>query len=113
MLRFQDGQVKVVVKQVKDGNEHVNYPLLDNVGLNSRFDFSITDLGNGSLAFAASHDGDTRQVEAPVPPPFKGQTVRFQAGDYQQADSPGGPRDGGRVVFHQLAEQSTAPAPPG
>jgi hypothetical protein len=113
MLRFQDGQVKVVVKQVKDGNAHVNYPLLDNVGLNSRFDFTITDLGNGSLAFSASHDGDTRQVEAPVPAQFKGQTVRFQAGDYQQADSPGGAQDGGRVIFHQLAEQSTAPAPPG
>jgi Alginate lyase len=113
MLRFQDGQVKVVVKQVQDGNTHINYPLLDGVELNSRFDFTISDLGNGSLAFSATHDGDTRQVVAPVPAPFKGQTVRFQAGDYQQADAPGGADDGGRVIFHRLAEQSTAPSPRG
>ncbi|MDT7749430.1 MAG: hypothetical protein QOD96_3092 [Pseudonocardiales bacterium] len=107
MLRFQQGQIKVVVKQVQDGNKHINYPLLNNVPLNSPFDFTIIDLGNGSLAFSATRDGNTRQVVAPIPAEFKDQTVRFQAGDYQQADDPAGAQDGGRVIFHRLNEQST------
>jgi hypothetical protein len=113
MLRFQDGQVRVVVKKKQSGSSSNKYPLLNNVGLNSRFDFTITDLGNGSLAFAASHGGDTRQVVAPIPGPFQGQTVRFQAGSYRQADDPGGAQDGGRVIFHRLAEQPTVPSPRG
>jgi hypothetical protein len=113
MLRFQDGQVRVVVKKKQSGSSSNKYPLLNNVGLNSQFDFTITDLGNGSLAFAASHGGDTHQVVAPIPAPFQGQTVRFQAGSYQQADDPGGAQDGGRVIFHRLAEQPTVPSPRG
>ena len=108
MLRFQKGQLRVVVKQVQDGDELINYPLLNNIGLNGRFDFTIADQGNGSLAFSATHDGDTRQVVAPIPAEFSGQTVRFQAGAYQQAKAPGGAQDGGRVIFHHLAEQTSA-----
>jgi len=108
MLRFQKGQLRVVVKQVQDGDELINYPLLNNIGLNGRFDFTIADQGNGSLAFSATHDGDTRQVVAPIPAEFSGQTVRFQAGAYQQAKAPGGAQDGGRVIFHRLDEQTSA-----
>ena len=108
MLRYQDGGIKVVVKQVQDGNEHINYQLLKKVDLNTRFDFTITDPGNGSLAFSTTNNGNTQQVTAPIPAEFKGQTVRFQAGDYQQSDDPAGPQDGGRVIFHRLQEQSTS-----
>jgi hypothetical protein len=108
MLRYQDGGLKVVVKQVQDGDQHINYQLLKKVDLNSRFDFTITDSGNGSLTFAATDNGQTQQVVAPIPAEFKGETVRFQAGDYQQADDPAGPRDGGRVIFHRLREDSTS-----
>jgi len=108
MLRYQDGGIKVVVKQVQDGDEHINYQLLKKVDLNSRFDFTITDPGNGNLTFAATINGSTQQVSAPIPAEFKGATVRFQAGDYQQSDDPAGPQDGGRVIFHRLHEQSTS-----
>jgi len=106
MLRVQDNRLRVVVKQVGKGNELINYPLLDNVGLNSQIDYTITDLGNGSMTFSATHNGDTRQATAPVPARFVGKTVRFQAGDYQQANDSRGPQDGGRVIFHRLAQQS-------
>ena len=108
MLRVQDNKLRVVVKQVGKGKKLINYPLLDNVGLNSPLDYTITDLGNGSMTFSATYAGQTRQTTAPVPAKFLGKTVRFQAGDYQQAkDSSGGPQDGGRVLFHRLAQQST------
>ncbi|HEX4358290.1 MAG TPA: polysaccharide lyase family 7 protein [Pseudonocardia sp.] len=108
MLRVQDNKLRVVVKQVGKGKKLINYPLLDNVGLNSQLDYTITDLGNGSMTFSATYNGETRQTTAPVPAKFVGKTVRFQAGDYQQADDPGGPQDGGRVLFHRLAQQSTS-----
>lgn len=107
MLRVQDNKLRVVVKQVGKGSELINYPLLDNVGLNSPLDYTITDLGNGSMTFSATFNGQTRQTTAPVPAKFLGKTVRFQAGDYQQANDSAGPNDGGRVVFHRLAQQST------
>ena len=109
MLRYQDNGVKVVVKQVQDGDDHINYQLLNNVPLNSRFDFTIIDLGNGNLGFTGTMGGQTQNMTVPIPSEFKGQTVRFQAGDYQQADDPAGGQDGGRVVFHALSESTTAP----
>jgi hypothetical protein len=108
MLRVQDKAVRVVVKQVQHGHKLINYPLLDNVGLNTRFDFSITDRGDGSMVFTATRNGQTKQVVAPVPADFQGATVRFQAGDYQQANDPAGAQDGGRVIFHQLAQAPKA-----
>jgi len=107
MLRVQDDKLRVVVKQVGKGSKLINYPLLDNVGKGSPLDYTITDLGNGSMTFSATYDGQTRQTTAPVPAKFVGKTVRFQAGDYQQADDSAGPQDGGRVLFHRLAQQST------
>jgi hypothetical protein len=109
MVRFEDGQLRVVVKQEQSGSSSNKYPLLNNLGLNSQFDFTITDLGNNSLAFSATCDGSTHQVVAPIPAPFEGQTVRFQAGAYQQADEPAGDQDGGRVIFHRLAEEHPTP----
>jgi Alginate lyase len=106
MLRVQEGQLKVVVKQVQDGDKHINYPLVNNVPLNSPFDFTITDLGNGSMTFSATLNGAVHQVTAPIPAEFVGATVRFQAGSYQQADDPDGAQDGGRVVFHKLDERA-------
>ena len=109
MLRVQDNKLRVVVKQVGKDKKVINYPLLDNVGLNAPLDYTITDLGNGSMTFSATYNGQTRQATAPVPPRFIGQTVRFQARDCQQADESKGPQDGGRVLFHRLAQQHTNP----
>jgi Alginate lyase len=109
MLRVQNNKLRVVVKQIGKGSKLINYPLLDAVGLNSPLHYTITDLGNGSMTFSATYNGQTRQTTAPVPANFVGKTVRFQAGDYQQATDSDGPGDGGRVIFHRLAEQSTSP----
>jgi hypothetical protein len=105
MLRVEKEQLKVVVKQVQDGDDHIDYPLLDGVGLNTPIDYTITDRGDGTMTFSATVDGDTREATAPVPDEFRGATVRFQAGDYQQSNDPGGPDDGGRVVFDRLTQQ--------
>jgi hypothetical protein len=43
----------VTVKQVQNGDEVIDYPLLDDVGVNSRIDYTITDLGDGDMAFSA------------------------------------------------------------
>jgi hypothetical protein len=108
MLRYQDGVVRVVVKQLQHGKTLINYPLLDHVGLNTRFNFSLTDRGDGSMAFTTTLDGRSRQVVAPVPAQFQGATVRFQAGDYQQANDSAGAQDGGRVIFHKLRKDSAS-----
>jgi hypothetical protein len=105
MLRYQQGRVRVAVKQVQDGDDVINYPLLDGVKVGDTFDYTITDTGDGSMAFTATEDGLTHRAVAPVPAAFTGATVRFQAGDYQQADTPGGADDGGRVTFHRLTQQ--------
>lgn len=105
MLRYQDEQLKVIVKTVQDGDAHLTYPLLPTVPLGARVAFTITDPGTGSMAFSATSNGDTQQATAPIPAAFTGATVRFQAGDYQQADQPGGTQDGGRLVFQQLVQQ--------
>jgi hypothetical protein len=111
MLRFEQGRVRVVVKQQQSGTSSNKYPLLNNMGLGSQFDFAITDLGNGTLVFAAARGAEAHQVVVPIPVPFQGQTVRFQAGDYQQADDSGGAQDGGLVIFHYLGEQHAAASP--
>lgn len=108
MLRYQKNQVKVIVKQVQSGDEKITYPLLDNVRLGDRFDYTLSDDGTGEMKFTATRAGKTTEEEAPVPPAFVGATLRFQAGNYQQADRPGGPEDGGRVVFHSLTEAAGA-----
>jgi hypothetical protein len=108
-LRFEDGQVRVVVKQKQSGTTSSRYSLLNNVGLDGSFDFTITDPGDGDLVFSAVRDGAIYQVAAPIPIPFQGRTVRFQAGDYQQADDSVGAQDGGQVIFNHLAEQRIAP----
>jgi hypothetical protein len=105
MLRIRNDQLRVVVKQVQSGNDLIEYPLLDGIGVNSRIDYTITDLGNGTMLFSATNDGTTRQAKAPVPVAFHGATVRFQAGDYQQANASDGALDGGRVIFHGLVQQ--------
>jgi hypothetical protein len=104
MLRYADNAVKVVVKQVQNGDDRQIFDLLEDVPLNTRFDFTISDDGDGDMTFSATRGGETKEETATVPAAFVGATVRFQAGDYQQSDRPGGAQDGGRVIFHGLEE---------
>jgi alginate lyase len=105
MLHYRDGEIRVVVKQQQKGDEKQSFPLLTGVPLNDRFDITITDAGDGSMTFSASHAGNTQQATAQVPAAFHDQTVRFQVGDYQQADSGQGSDDGGRVTFYALDQR--------
>lgn len=105
MVRYQEGRLRVAVKQVQDGDDVINYPLLDGLRVGDRFDYSVSDTGDGRMLFTASRDGVTERAVAPVPAEFTGATVRFQAGDYQLAETPDGADDGGRVTFHRLVQQ--------
>lgn len=104
MLHWADGVLKVVVKTVQKGTDAQSYPLTGPVPLGAKFDFGITDNGDGTMTFSASYGGDSPQVSGPVPPAFAGQTVRFQAGAYQQSISLGtaAADDGARVTFSAL-----------
>src|SRR5689334_12588651 len=73
MLHDDNGKIDVVVKQQQSGPSGVTVPLLTNVPLGTRFAFSISDDGNGTLTFTATGT-------AAVPAPFNGAPVRFQAG---------------------------------
>ena len=129
MLHYQDGGIHVVVKQKleRGGPALQDYPLIDRVALGQRFDFTITDNGDGSMGFSASSSGVTKQATAPVPAAYAGQPVRFQVGDYQQSnedptgsgsgssnlrsgDTSGsgdaGNGAGGRVTFYRIDAQS-------
>jgi len=108
MLHYRNGQIRVVVKQKQSGSEAQSFPLLPAVPLNQRFDFTLSDTGNGTMVFTASYAGNTQTATAQVPAAFHDETVRFQVGDYQQADQPQGAKDGGQVTFYQINELSTA-----
>ena len=107
MLHDDNGKIDVVVKQQQSGPSGVTVPLLSEVPLGTRFAFSISDDGNGTLTFTATAGGRTATGTAAVPAPFNGAPVRFQAGDYQQAEAGGAPTDdGARVTFHALGTGS-------
>jgi hypothetical protein len=105
MVRYQQGRLRVAVKQVQDGDDVINYPLLDGLTIGDRFDYTLSDTGDGNMVFTAVKDGVTQRAVAPVPAEFTGATVRFQAGDYQLANTSNGADDGGRVTFHRLIQQ--------
>jgi hypothetical protein len=129
MLHYDAGAVRVVVKEGQSGPTSDKYPLITGVPLGGRFDYAIIDDGDGDISCTATYGQNSRTVKIPIPAPFKGATVRFQAGDYQQADSSGGGadsssadsgatssdatsadtggQDGGRVTFFSLTEDHT------
>lgn len=104
MLHWNDGELKVVVKTVTNGPTGQDYPLTSGIPLGAKFDFGITDNGDGTLAFTANYAGESPRASGPLPPAFTGATVRFQAGAYQQSISTGtaAPDDGARVTFSAL-----------
>src|SRR5882757_7207728 len=67
MMHYRDGDLRVVVKQKQKGSDLQSYPLLTGVPLNERFDLTISDIGNGQMAFSTTYNGQTRQATSPVP----------------------------------------------
>lgn len=105
LLSYESGRIMAVVKQAQTGEAHTDVPLLSDVPLGSRFDYTITDDGNGSLTVTATAGTRTATGTAQVPAAFVGASVRFQAGAYQQAPSAtggSGPDDGARVTFSAI-----------
>jgi Alginate lyase len=113
MLHYFDGAIKVVVKQAREGDASQDYILADSVPLNTPFTFRLSDNGNGTLTFGLDANGQTKQETAPVPPAFRGATVRFQVGAYQQAETAQSTAgdDGARVTFTKITTDDQ-PAPP-
>jgi len=102
MLHYDGGAVRVVVKQAQSGPTSDKYALISGVPLGARFDYTITDQGNGNLTFTATYGSNTRSVTIPIVPAFQNATVRFQAGAYQQGESSSGAQDGARLTFYSL-----------
>ncbi len=102
MLHWRDGNIVVVVKQVLHGSTSRTVTLLTGVPLGGRFEYVITDDGNGALTFTAAYGGQARQATVQVPSAFLGTDERFQVGDYQQAVGTGAANDGGRVTFYGI-----------
>ena len=102
MLHWRDGNIVVIVKQVMHGSTSQSITLLTGVPLNSRFSYSMTDEGNGTLTLSASCNGASKTVSTQVVPAFVGTDERFQVGDYQQATSSSSASDGGRVTFYAI-----------
>jgi hypothetical protein len=102
MLHYDGGAVRVVVKQQQSGPTSDKYALISGVPLGARFDYTITDQGNGNLTFTATYGSNTRSVTIPIAPAFRNATVRFQAGAYQQGESSSGAQDGARLTFYSL-----------
>jgi hypothetical protein len=104
MLRYREGELRVVVKKKQSGSSSIKLPVLSALPLRTWFTYAITDNGNGTLTVTANRVGDSKQLTIPIPKPFQGATVRFQAGDYQQgkAGSPACANDGGQVTFSAL-----------
>jgi hypothetical protein len=132
MLHYDTGAIRAVVKQGQSGPTSNKYPLISGVPLGGRFDYTISDKGDGNVVCTATYGSSSQSATIPIPGAFKGATVRFQAGDYQQADSSGGGskgadsssadsadtssaaasadsggQDGGRVTFFSLTEDHT------
>jgi hypothetical protein len=116
MLHYTAGTVHLVVKQERSGSTSQKYPLISGVPLGARFDYSISDTGDGNLSVTATYGSTTRTATAPIPQAFRDATVRFQAGDYQQGEASGSGSaddDGARVTFYALDEtHDQAPAQP-
>jgi hypothetical protein len=109
MLHYQAGTIRVVVKKAQDSDDGQTYQLVSGIPLGGRFNFTISDVGNGGMVFSATYGGQTQRVNAPIPATFQGEAVRFQVGDYQVSKNSDDPADGGRVTFYEIDEGSTAP----
>jgi Alginate lyase len=105
MLHYDAGAITVVVKQQQSGAAAQRLTLVTDVTLGTRFDYTLTDNGDGSLTFTADDGPRHASRNAPLPDAFRGATVHFQAGAYQQGLAGQGATagDGARLTFSALA----------
>lgn len=96
MLHYQSGKVYGFIH-----DQTGQYPLLTGVPLGAAFNASITANGD-TVTFSASYNGKTVTRTATGISSWYGDTMHFQAGDYQQVVRGGSNSDGGRVAFSAL-----------
>ncbi|HEV2372169.1 MAG TPA: polysaccharide lyase family 7 protein [Streptosporangiaceae bacterium] len=97
MLHYRAGEIYVYV-----AGESSEIDMMNNVPLGGTVAATITASGN-NLTFTVTFKGQTATKTVPNTPGFPGQTVRWQAGDYQQDVVAGASQgDGGRVVIYKL-----------
>jgi Alginate lyase len=85
-----------------------DYPLLLGVALGQEFSYRITTLSGAititaEFGTAADPNGSPESVTVAVPADWRGDEVRFSAGDYEQDDASSATTGGGKVVFDTLA----------
>jgi hypothetical protein len=98
MLHYQSGKVYGFVH-----DQTGQYPLLTGVPLGATFEDSITADGD-TVTFSAEYNGKTVTQTATGIASWYGDTMHFQAGDYQQDVQGGSSGDGGRVAFSALCQ---------
>jgi hypothetical protein len=111
MLHYTAGSLRVVVKKGQSGSASDKYPLLSGLPFGARFDYAISDTGDGNVTVSATYGSHSPKITAPIPAVFRNATVRFQAGAYQQGDTSSGADDGARVTFYSLTEGAEPAAP--
>lgn len=103
MLCYRGGSVVAQVSRDQHSNATTPYTLATDVTPGTRFSFTITDAGDGSLRFAATYNGHTGTAVNRPDHVWTDTDVLFHAGDYQQATTGSSAKDGTQVVFYQLS----------
>jgi hypothetical protein len=98
MIHYQTGKVYAYIN-----GQSQEYVLMTGIPVGGTFSDSITANG-GTVTFSVTYRGKTATKTATGISSWIGDTMHFQAGDYQQ-DLPGSPAsDGGRVTFSALSQ---------
>jgi hypothetical protein len=97
MMHYQSGKVYAYVHD--QPNEYV---LMSGIPLGATFTDSITAVGD-TVSFSVTYQGKTVTQAATGISSWIGDTMHFQAGDYQQDVSGSAASDGGRVSFSALS----------
>jgi hypothetical protein len=98
MLHYQSGKVYGYIH-----GQSQEYVLMTGIPLGASFDDSITSNGD-TVTFSVTYQGQTATQTATGIDSFIGDTMHFQAGDYQQDLTDASSGDGGAVTFSALSQ---------
>ncbi|RAG87281.1 hypothetical protein DN069_01735 [Streptacidiphilus pinicola] len=96
MLHYQSGKVYGYIH-----GQSQEYVLMSGIPLGATFQDSIEANGD-TVTFSVTYNGQTSSLDATNIDSFIGDTMHFQAGDYQQDLSDNPSTDGGAVTFSAL-----------
>jgi len=111
MLHYDAGTIKVVVQGGAERVDLGQVPADHRRAARRPVQLHDQRPRNGNLVFSASYGASNRSITTAIPQPFRGATVRFQAGAYQQGESSSGATDGARITFYHAAGTSHAGHP--